>query len=212
MHYVLDLWVQKVVKKHCRGQVKLYRYADDILLGFEDKRDAERVTRALRQRLAKFGLKLNEAKTKLIAFGKRAWRKWKEGGPKPQTYTFLGFLHISATSRQGNFVVKRKTDPKRLRRTLKRIGQWCKHNRHRPVEEQQQRLNQGLRGHYNYYGLPGNSDSLSTIHYHVQKIWHKWLSRRSQKGYIGWDKFHEFLRRVPLILPSIRKSVFQGGG
>ena len=210
LHYVLDLWVERVVKKRCRGQVKLYRYADDILLGFEDEQDAERVSRALRQRLAKFGLKLNEGKTRLIAFGRRAWRRWKQGGPKPGTYLFWGFVHSSGTSRKGDFVVKRKTAPKRVTRILKRVWQWCKGHRHRPVKEQQERLNQALRGHYNYYGMPGNSDGLSTVYYWVTRIWHTWMSRRSQKGHISWAKFTEFLRRHPLILPRIRRPAPQG--
>jgi RNA-directed DNA polymerase len=206
LHYVLDLWVERVVKKRCRGRVCLYRYADDFLLGFEQEQDAERVTKALRQRLGKFGLKLNEDKTRLIRFGRRAWQEWKRGGPKPPTYTFLGFVHICATSRKGGFVVKRKTQGKRLTRVLKRVWQWCKKNRHRPAKEQQERLNRGLMGHYNYYGLPGNSDRLSKMYYWVQRIWHRWQSRRSQKGAIAWAQFNEFLSRYPLIRPRIRRQ------
>ena len=212
LHYVLDLWIERVVKRRCRGEVKLYRYADDFLLGFEDRRDAERVGRVLRLRLAKFGLKLNEEKTRLIEFGRRAWARWKGGGgPKPGTYTFLGFLHICKTSRQGKFVVQRRTDPKRLRRAIRRAWEWCKEHRHRPIKEQQERLNRGLRGHYNYYGRPGNSVGLGTLYYWVKCAWHKWLSRRSQKGFIRWARFDEFLRRYPLLLPRIRSPDLQGG-
>lgn len=203
LHYALDLWVERVVNKRTRGRVFLYRYADDVLLGFEDERDAEKVSVALRKRLEKFGLKLNEKKTRLLTFGRQAWERWKSGGPRPQTYTFLGFLHISATSREGGFVVKRETSPKRLSRAIQRVWTWCRDNRHRPAKEQQERLNRGLRGHYNYYGLPGNSDGLTTLHFWVTRSWHRWLSRRSQEGAIAWSKFEDFLRLYPLLSPKL---------
>lgn len=203
LHYVLDVWIEREVKRRCRGCIYLYRYCDDFILGFELEDDAERVMRVLPQRLAKWGLRLNPQKTRMIRFGQRAWEGWRRGGPKPATYDFLGFTHSCATSRQGKFVVRRKTARKRFSRSLRRVWDWCKHNRHRPVPEQCLYLGRALRGHYRYYGLPGNSDGIARFYYWVRIAWHRWLSRRSQRGYIPWTDFDELLRRHPLPLPRM---------
>jgi group II intron reverse transcriptase/maturase len=201
LHYALDLWVARVVKPRCRGRVHLYRYADDILLGFELKDDATRVAKVLPQRLGKFGLRLNEKKTHLIAFGQHAWAQWKhQGARKPASFNFLGFTHICASSLRGRFLVLRHTMAKRFRRSLRRIWEWCRDHLHLPAREQRLHLNLVLRGHYTYYGVAGNSRRINAFHRRVTRIW------RSQRGHIPWASFNAFLRQYPLIPPRVTRA------
>ncbi|MGA2890491.1 MAG: group II intron reverse transcriptase/maturase [Terracidiphilus sp.] len=203
LHYVLDEWFEKVVRPRMKGQAHEIRYADDAILCFEYKEDAEKVLEVLPKRFGKFGLTLHPEKTRLIEFGRSAAGNAKRQGKKPATFDFLGFTHICARSRQGKFTVHVKTIGKRLRRGLKAIADWCKRHQHDPVKLQQKSLNAKLRGHYQYYGRPTNTRCLRQFYERVCRIWRVWLSRRSRGRLIPWDRYKAILRQHPLQRPRI---------
>jgi RNA-directed DNA polymerase len=207
-HEVLDLWFEKEVKPRMRGEAKLYRYADDLVVSFEFKEDADRFMEVLPKRFGKYGLKLHPEKTRLIEFGKSAWAKGKKTGTKPATFNFLGLTHYCGTTRKGKMVVKVKTMGKRFRRGLKRVADWCRRNLHLPVYKQQAHLKSALTGHYNYYGRRTNYQSLRKFHIEVLGIWKYWLGRRSQNGYVSWDRFQGILRRYPLPRARITQGAY----
>lgn len=201
LHEVLDSWFEEEVKPRMRGKASMVRFADDAVLMFEDEGDLKRVMEVLPKRLEKYGLKMNAEKTSV-----RRFFSPQKGGKKPDTFNFLGFTHYWGKSRKGNWVVKRKTEKKRLSRALHSISQWCKRYRHLPVWEQQVKLNEKLRGHYNYYGITPNSKSLQLFWENVKRIWFKWLNRRSRTRHLDWQKFNALLRRYPLEVPRIYHS------
>jgi RNA-directed DNA polymerase len=203
LHEVLDRWFEKEVKPRLRGEAFLYRYADDLVATFQFRQDAERFMRVLIKRFEKFGLKLHPEKTKLIEFGRTAWRKSQKTGIKPQTFNFLGLTHYCGTSRKGKFNVKVKTMAKRLARGIKRVKELCMIQRHNDLSEQHQRLQSILYGHYAYYGRRSNYRSLMHFFRGIEEIWKKWLCRRSKNGYVTWDKMKMILRKYPLPKPRI---------
>jgi len=204
LHHILDEWFEEEVKPRLRGEAHEIRYADDAILCFQYREDAEKVLVVLPKRFAKFGLTLHPEKTRLIAFGRFAQGEAKKRGKKkPDTFDFLGFTHICARSRQGKFTVHGKTIDKRLRRGLKSIAEWCKQHRHDPVSEQQKTLNAKLRGHYQYYGRRTNHASLHRFYREVCGIWRKWLNRRTRGNPLTWEKFYEVLRQNPIPTPRI---------
>jgi len=204
LHYVLDEWMETEVRPRLRGEMHLLRYADDAILCFQHREDAEQVASMLRKRLAEYGLELHEEKTRLIAFGRFAEeRVQRQGQKKPLTFDFLGFTHICARSRKGKFTVRVRTARKRMKRAMRRVAEWCQRNRHLPVEEQHKALIRILTGHYAYYGRRGNLLSLSQFFRFVKKIWLKWLQRRAQRRRFTWSAYDEFLRRHPLPQPRI---------
>jgi RNA-directed DNA polymerase len=206
LHYVLDEWFEEVVKPRLKGEAYEIRFADDAILCFQHKEDAEKVLRVLPKRFEKYGLTLHPEKTRLIEFGRYARGKAKKQGKKPETFAFLGFTHIGARSRKGKFTVHVKTVAKRFRRGLKAIADWCKQHRHEPVSEQQKMLNAKLRGHYQYYGRPTNYLSLWQFYRKVRSIWRTWLSRRTRGTLLTWERFAELLRQYPLSRPRITHS------
>jgi RNA-directed DNA polymerase len=206
LHYVLDEWFEVVVKPRLRGQAHEIRFADDAILCFERKEDAEKVMSVLPKRFAKYGLTLHPEKTRLIEFGRYAQRNAKREGKKPQTFDFLGFTHICARSRKGKFTVHVKTIDKRLRRGLKTIADWCREHRHDPVSTQQKSLNAKLRGHYQYYGRPTNYRSLVQFYRRVRRIWREWLNRRTRGRWLTWERYAQILRQHPLSRPRIMHS------
>lgn len=209
LHHVLDLWVEREVKPRMRGDVQLIRYADDFIVCFQYRDDAERFGQALRKRFAKYGLELNEQKTRLIAFGRFAAEspEGRDDG-RPGTFDFLGFTHLCAKNRAGKFAVHLRTARKRKGRTLKRIADWCRWHRHWPVESQRRALNRMLGGHYDYYGQRTNFASLRQVYRRVAGLWRKWLGRRSQRGHLTWEAFNAFLRRHPLRRPRITQRPY----
>lgn len=209
LHYVLDEWLEHMVRPRMRGEIYAVRFADDVVLCFQYRDDAERVQRALHGRLAKYGLQLNAEKTRLIEFGRSAEEQAWKRGQRPKTFDFLGFTHICGRDRKGRFVVKRKTASKRLCRSMKRANEWCRGNRHRPLAEQHKTLSAKLRGHYNYYGLIGNMRSLRKMRWHVVRTWQKWLNRRSQRGRMPWPRFEQVLARYPLPNPIMLRGEAQ---
>ncbi|HLP57542.1 MAG TPA: reverse transcriptase domain-containing protein, partial [Candidatus Deferrimicrobium sp.] len=182
------------------------RYADDAILGFENKETAEKVLEALKKRFAKFGLELHPEKTRLIYIGKP-----KPGsGTKPGSFDFLGFTHFWGKSFKGNWVIKRKTASKKLREKLIKMNEWCRNNRHIPVKEQHKKLTQKLKGHYGYYGITGNMKGLQRFLNHVRRIWKKWLCRRSWRGNrLNWERFQQMLNEYPLPPATVVHSIYK---
>lgn len=202
LHYVVDLWFARVVRPKLKGAAHQWRYADDIVMAFEHEEEAREVQKQLGERLAKFGLKLNLSKTRLLRFEKPPETN---GGDPPErdVFDFLGFTHYWAKSRRGAWVVKRKTAGKRLRRAMTAVTLWCREHRHWRLREQHQHLNAILRGHYQYYGMTWNWSGLSRFHLHVVRTWQRWLSRRSQTAYIRWERMEKILAVYPLLAPRI---------
>ena len=200
LHYVLDLWVERSVKKKCKGYVEAIRYADDFVICVKYQEDAEDIVKMLRERLNKFGLELSEEKTRVIRFGRFAKEKQK----KPPPFDFLGITHYCDTSRNGKFKVGRQTSRKKLISKLKEINAWLKKVRNLfPIEKIWTTLKQKLRGHYQYYGISGNSRKIASYYYSVIKLSFKWLNRRSQKKSYSWQGFIKYLKKYPLPLPKI---------
>jgi RNA-directed DNA polymerase len=203
LHYVLDLWVHQWRKRTARGRVIIVRYADDFVMGFQYMNDARSMLASLRERMAKFKLALHEEKTRLIEFGRLPAIDHKRRGQRhPPTFGFLGFTHYCGWTRDGRFVVKRKTQSKRLTAKLKSLREQARIRMHAPVTEQHRWLCQVLRGHYAYYGLPSNFRALNAFHQQVRLLWFRSLRRRSQRE-LAWDGYSDLLLRFPLPPPRI---------
>jgi RNA-directed DNA polymerase len=194
LHYVFDLWAHQWRQRYCRGDVRLIRYVDDIVVGFEKREEAEQFQEALRQRFAKFGLELHPEKTRLIEFGRFAReRRRKRGQGKPESFTFLGFTHISGQSRKGKFQIQRRTIAQRFRTKLAEIKVELRKRMHLPVPVQGAWLRSVLQGHYQYYGVPLNGKALQRFRKEVARMWHRSLSRRSHKGYVTWERMNRYV-------------------
>jgi group II intron reverse transcriptase/maturase len=199
LHEVLDTWFEQMVKPRLQGRAHLIRYADDAVLVFALERDARRVMEVLPKRFGKYGLTLHPEKTRLVRFpGPRPGAHSGCREARPGTFDFLGFTHYWGRTLRGTWTVKRKTAKDRFRRSLKSLSEWCRKHRHRSLSEQQVALTAKLRGHFAYYGITGNSRSLGRFRHHAVRSWHKWLSRRSSKANIVWERFSELERRYPL--------------
>jgi group II intron reverse transcriptase/maturase len=205
LHHVLDEWFVKDVKPRMKGRCFLIRFADDFIIGFELEVDARRVMDVLPRRFGRFGLSIHPKKTTLIPFRKPGVREDKGNGNG--TFDFLGFTHYWEKSRRGSWIIKRKTARKRLRRTIKALWQWCRRNRHLPLKEQHRALCIKIQGHYQYYGIRGNMRRLARILYYARRAWQYWLSRRSHKGYISWDKFQTLMINLPFPKPRIIHNI-----
>ena len=204
LHEVLDSWFEDVAKPRLKGKASMVRFADDAVLMFERRDDAERMMEVLPKRFAKYGLTLHPEKTRLVYFKKPMDKV--EGTERPETFNFLGFTHFWARSRYGYWVIKHKTAKDRLARSLKRLSVWLRKVRHEPIAEQHKKLCSKVRGHIQYYGIRGNSDALSSLVYWTHLLWRKWLSRRSRKAKRSWQWFNGILERFPLPKPRIRHS------
>ena len=198
LHYVLDEWFAKEVLPRLKGRAFLIRYADDFVIGFTHEEDARRVQEVLPKRFGKYGLTLHPTKTRLVRFRRpRPQPSPRDGGGDdgPETFDLLGFKHFWGHSRKGEWVVKRKTAASRLRRAVRKLAQWCRIHRHHPIAEQHQTLVQKLRGHFAYYGITGNSPSLSLFRYAALRLWQKWLDRRKRGHGCPWPHFWRLLDR-----------------
>jgi group II intron reverse transcriptase/maturase len=199
LHYVLDDWFETEVKPRLRGKATLIRYADDFVIACTHECDATALFAALPPRFAEFGLTVHETKSRQVRFTRP-----RPGQAKPETFDLLGFTWYWGQTQFGGWTVKTKTASNRLSRALTMIAVWCKRHRHDPIPEQCVKLSQKLRGHYAYYGRPGNYDCLSQFFKGVKRCWHQWLSRRSWKAYLTWDDFlWHLLPRHPLPAPRI---------
>jgi group II intron reverse transcriptase/maturase len=196
LHYCLDEWFQHVVKKHCRGEACLIRYADDFVCAFEREGDAERFYQVLGKRLEKFGLELSAEKTRVIAFDR--------GQSKQEGFEFLGFEFRWGQDRQGKAHVERRTSRKKLRSSLDRFTEWCRQKRHCPVKDWFKELKPKLQGYYNYYGVSGNYASLQQFFGEAMQILRKWLNRRSQRKSYSWEGFRALIEHFQVPRPRIR--------
>ena len=207
LHYVLDLWFDKVVKPRCRGEAYMVRYADDFVCCFQHEYDANRFYNALQNRLEKFNLSIAVEKTKIINFGRFAEEKCAKQGKKPDTFDFLGFTHYCSKSRQGKFRVKRRTSRKKYKAALLNMKEWIRNNRITPIKTLIKELNVKLRGHYQYYGITDNS-RISNFYNNTIRLLYKWLNRRSQRKSFGWDKYNLFLKRHEILKPKVYVSIY----
>jgi RNA-directed DNA polymerase len=191
LHYAFDLWVQQWRTKFATGDMIVVRYADDFVVGFQHRRDAERFLQELGGRLEKFGLALHPEKTRLIEFGRfAAENRQKRRAGRPETFTFLGFTHICGRKRRsGGFIVKRKTAAKRLRAKLGEVKEALMRRRHEPIPQLGAWLRSVVRGYFNYHGVPGNTDSMESFRTATARNWLKALRRRSQRDRMAWERF-----------------------
>ena len=208
LHEVLDEWFEHEVKPRLRGRAFEVRYADDAVLVFEHEDDARRVLGVLAKRLEKYGLRLHRDKTRMVEFCRPSKSK-RGGSQRERSFAMLGFTHYWGRSRKGRWVVKRKTAQDRFSRALKGIGQWCRNHRHWKLRDQQAALSRKLRGHYAYYGITGNFLALHRFRYEMERLWRKWLGRRSHRGRMTWDRFARLRRTYPLPAARVVHSVYR---
>jgi RNA-directed DNA polymerase len=204
LHYVFDLWVQAWRQKRAHGDVIVVRYADDIVVGFNSKADADQFRAELTERMQKFHLELHPEKTRLLEFGPYAidQRQWRGEG-KPETFNFLGFTHICVKKRSnGRFTVLRQTIRKRLQTKLNEGKAELRRRMHEPIPDQGKWLQAVVRGHVRYYGVPMNQPALAVFRFRVGGLWHRSLSRRSQNGGVRWDRMRRLITRW-LPLPAV---------
>jgi len=196
LHYAFDLWAQAWRRRHARGDVIVVRYADDFVVGFQYQSDAEQFLTELRERLAKFNLELHPEKTRVIEFGRyAAERRSRRGAGKPETFTFLGLTHTCSRTRQGKFAVRRHPNKARMRAKLREIKEELRRRRHAPVAEVGRWVRSVVVGWCRYYAVPLSLGYLRSFWYHVVWLWKRSLGRRSQKGYVTWDRMSRLTRR-----------------
>lgn len=196
LHYVLDGWVKKWRKTRAKGDLIIVRYADDFVIGFQYQNEARQFHKELLVRLGKFGLKLNEEKTRLIEFGRFARKdREKRGEGKPETFDFLGFTHICGTDRRGNFQLKRKTIGKKMRAKLKSLKVEMRKRWMLSIPQMGHWLRQVLTGHFNFYGVPGNFRSLQGFRQAVIMLWRRWIIRKSQRSRAGYKRMYRLADR-----------------
>jgi group II intron reverse transcriptase/maturase len=196
LHYVFDLWVLQWRTRFATGDVIVVRYADDFIVGFQHRHDAERFLNELWERLHKFGLALHPDKTRLIRFGRfAATDRQRRGEGKPETFGFLGFTHICGQRRKNqSFIVRRKTITQRLRAKIQSVRVTLRRMRHLPIPVQGQWLRQVVQGHYQYFAVPGNLRSLETFRRETERNWLRALRRRSQRHRLTWQRFGVFVK------------------
>ncbi len=202
LHYVLDLWAEQWRGKHAHGDLIVVRFADDFIVGFQHQGDAQRFLREMGERFHRFGLELNAAKTRLLEFGRfAAENRARRGQRKPETFDFLGFTHSCGRTRNGKFVVNRRSIGKRIREKLRELKVELRRRLHEPIPTVGKWLRVVLLGHYRYYGVPGNSNKIEGFLYQVNHLWYKTLQRRSQRHRLNWERMERYISRW---LPSPR--------
>lgn len=208
LHEVLDVWFEHEVKPRLRGRAFEVRFADDAVLVFEREEDARRVLAVLAKRFARYGLRLHPEKTQLVDF-RSPPRAGGSGSQRARSFALLGFTHFWGRSRTGRWVVKRKTAKDRFSRALRAVGRWCRVHRHWSLRDQQMALSGKLQGHYAYYGITGNSRALVRFRYEVERLWCKWLGRRSWGGRMPWVRFDRLRDHHPLPPARALHSVYR---
>jgi RNA-directed DNA polymerase len=218
LHYVFDLWIHAWRRRCASGEVVVVRYADDILVGFQRKADAERFRVEVTERFRRFHLELHPDKTRLLEFGRfAAENRQKRGQGKPETFDFLGFTHACSRTKKGKFTVRRKTMRKKMLAKLREIKEELRRRMHQAIDEVGAWLRSVLQGYYNYYAVPRNSRALSAFRYRIVLMWKQVLSRRSQKGRVSWKRMTRYAKRwlpTPRVLhpyPSQRLRVTTRG-
>jgi group II intron reverse transcriptase/maturase len=205
LHEVLDDWFVQEVQPGLKGAAQMVRFADDAVMCFRNREDAEQVLKGLEERMTKYGLTLHPEKTKLVDF-----RPPSRGQSKgAESFNSLGFCFYWARTLKGRAVVKLKTARDRLTRKIKETGEWLRDNRHEPVAEQHAQLSAKIRGHLQYYGVSFNSRALDNFVCEVTRRWWKWLARRGGKTYWSWERMKSFLETFPLPRPRIIHRLFE---
>lgn len=209
LHYVLDLWFEKKFKRYTISSVELIRFCDDFVVCCSREEDAGRFLEDLKERLSKFDLEVSTEKTRIIKFGRRAWKESKEGKTKAESFDFLGFTHYLGTSRNNNFIVGHKTSKKNLNSKVKEITQWLKSVRNLlPMRIWWNRLKSKMQGHFSYFGISGNHRSLRQFYRLILRIAFKWINRRSQKKSMTVERFRNYLEFHPLPKPRIYHDLY----
>jgi len=209
LHYVLDLWFERRLKRELSGYAEENRYADDFVICLQNKEDGERVLEAVRERFAKFGLSLSEEKTRLIEFGRYARANREKRGENPTTFDYLGFTHFIDRSRRGNFKVGRKTSKKKFRAKMEAINEWLKSVRNAvKLKEWWAVLRAKLLGHYRYYGISGNFRGIERYYLRVLALVYKWINRRSQRRSYTRKGFTQYLEYYSLPKPRIYRNLY----
>jgi group II intron reverse transcriptase/maturase len=207
LHHVLDLWFEHDIKPRLKGHARLIRYADDFVIGFARQDDAERVLAVLHKRMAKYGLTLHPDKTRLIPFLRP--RQGENGRSGAGTFDFLGFTMYWRRSLRGSWQPGMKTRRAKVQDFLRGVGDWCRCHRHLPLKDQHAALSRRLQGHFGYFGVNGNARSLAEVQYHTERMWLKWLRRRSQRGRrLTWERFGAYLKAHPLPPPRITVQIW----
>lgn len=210
LHYVLDLWFEKEVRKSCVGQAYMVRYADDFVCCFQSETEANNFYRDLIVRLKKFNLEISEDKTKIMPFGKYAEQNNKRKGiGKPETFEFLGFTHFCSQSKKGKFRVKRRTSGKKMQTKVKELKEWLKANRTMPIHDIVDRLQRSLNGYFNYYCITDNVRTVRNFVDEIKLLFFKWMNRRSQRKSFNFEKFKLFLRKFPFPIPRIKVNIYE---
>lgn len=209
LHYVLDLWFTGQQKQR-DGYTQLVRYADDFIIGVQHRHEAEKIREELDERLGKFGLRLSEEKTRIIEFGRFAGENRKKRGQrKPETFDFLGLTHYCTKTKDGRFMVRVKTSQKRMNRSVESMKTWLKQVRNMlPIEKIWPTITSKLQGHYNYYGVSGNFESIQRFFYRTKCLTFKWMNRRSQKKTWNWVEFLKYLESYPLPKPKLTYAIY----
>jgi len=209
LHYALDIWFERIYRRSCRGYARLIRYADDFVVCFQYKADADRFRHELVQRLGKFNLEVEPTKTKAMEFGRFAIQNAAKSGTKAETFDFLGFTHYCSTKRNGTgFRMKRITSRKKFVAKLRIFKEWLRSSRNWKTEEIWDIVASKLQGHFNYYGVTDNYQGILRFDYQVRRLLFKWLNRRGKRGCLTWERFNVILRRFPLPKPRIKVSMF----
>lgn len=206
LHYVLDMWFERVVKKNCKGEAYIIRYADDFVCFFQHQNEAEKFYKQLEERLKKFNLELAMDKSKIIRFGRFA-KQNSEGG-KTETFDFLGFTHINGKTRTGKYKVEHRTSRKKLQTKKEVVKEWIKENIQSKPSDTIELLNKKLKGHYAYYGVSGNYQGLLNFYRYVKVALYKRLTRRSQRAYLSWNRYLKLLKNHPIAEPKICVNIW----
>ena len=206
LHHVLDAWLEREVRPRLRGKACLVRYADDLVIGFERREDAEMVMAMLQQRMAEYGLRLHPEKTRLVPFSQPSRRQ--DGGKGPGTFDFLGFTLFWRKNRGGGWTQNFRTREARIQRAIVAITDFCRRHRHEPVREQHASLCRRINGHFNYFGVNGNVASLARLVRAVTRAWLKWLRRRSNRTRLNWQRFGDLLQAFPLPRPCVKVQLW----
>jgi len=207
LHYVLDLWFEKIVRRNCKGKAYMVRYADDSVFCFQYEEDAKKFYEEFIVRLGKFNLEIADKKTKIIELKKN----YNDDDKGENSFDFLGFTHYVGTDKSGRKRVKRKTSKKKYKASLLRCKEWMKKNRTIPTKQFMKTIKDKIQGHCNYYGITDNSRAVGNFIDEVRKLIFKWLNRRSQKRSFNWSKYALFLKKYPLPKAKIYTSIFDLG-
>lgn len=207
LHYVLDMWFDRVVKEQCKGEAYIIRYADDFICMFQYENEAKAFYEALETRLKKFNLELSKEKSKIIRFGRFAKQHSADG--KTETFDFLGFTHINGVTLTGKYTVLHRTSKKKLKTKKQSVKGWLRENIHGKPSNTIKLLNKKLVGHYRYYGISGNYEGLLKFYRYIMITLYKTLTRRSQRAYLTWKRYRMLLQKHPIAEPKIYVDIWQ---